>query len=102
MTLKQRLDKLEQAAPARDDHVPLVWRAVVTRMGDELTQTLHSAGIPGTATTPSETCVRKPGESTQVFVRNVLDRVCVLRNRHDEAFRDGLRWTPNPDYHEGA
>ena len=98
MNLKTRLEKLGQAAP-KGDHLSVAWRSVVTRSGDVLTEAVHSAHILGSDTAPGESLVRRLGEIEPVFVRHVLDRACYIWNRHDEAFREGIRWTPQPGSH---
>ena len=102
MTLKQRIEKLDQANPQDDDlSMVVLRRSLVSRSEGRLvlTEAVRSAFMLASDSAPSEHHKRKPGESEQAFVRHVLDRACIVWNRPSEAFRDSIRWTPGPDTH---
>lgn len=102
MTLKARLEKLEQASLQDDDLSKLVlWRSIVIRSGNGFTEIAHSEVILGRDTAPGM-MERQPGESGQVFVCNVLQHAARIYNRSDEAFAEATRWHWGPQADGGA
>lgn len=97
MSLKQRIERLEQASLQDDDLSKMVlWRCLVTRNGNMLTEAVHSTHILAGPHGSAETHERRPGEGQGTFVRHVLDRAAIIWDRHDEVFAEGIRCLPKP------
>ena len=101
MTLKQRLERLEQAAPLAGD-IGVAWRSVVHR--DEqgrLVEAVHSAHILAGPHGPAETLERnrRQGEHRETFLARVLEAARRIHGRSDPEFDSAVQWTPQPDTH---
>jgi hypothetical protein len=101
MTLRNRIDKLEQAAPS-DDRPFIVWRSLVRRDEDgHLVEAVHSARLlPG----PHGDAVslerdRRQGETETTFLARVSEAAARLHGRSDADFLASVAWKPHADTH---
>ncbi|EYD75004.1 hypothetical protein Rumeso_03428 [Rubellimicrobium mesophilum DSM 19309] len=93
MNLKQRLVKLEDAAPDRGDGVKMVWNTVVRRDGAGLLiERPFRAVIVREPAASNETLTRHDSETQAAFFDRVLDSVRRVHGREDPVHEAEVTW----------
>lgn len=101
MSIKSRVEKLEQASAPEDEGIRLLWRSIVRRDADDrLVERPHSAHIPAGPHGPAETLVRHETDRLEPFLRWVAENARRIHGRSGPEFEASLQWAPTPDTHQ--
>ena len=96
MTLRTRLEKLEEARPAKDADLSILCRSIVRRDGNGLLwEKPFLVTLVRQPAAPNETLQRHESESQAAFVARVRDALRLIDPTEAEAFE----WTFGPSTH---
>ncbi len=93
MNIKNRLEKLERAAPREDGGVRMIWNTAVRRDGSGLRiERPVRAVIVRQPAAANATVMRHEAEGQAAFLNRVMEAVRRVHGREDLTFEEELRW----------